>query len=211
MDDIKNLIIHIQDGIIRASAKESKLTQDILNLPGMASYKNRHLLNNLLNMPNVNYLEIGTYRGSTFISSLYENNVDSAIAIDNWSEFGGFGNKNIFTDNCKKFNIENYVFFDEDSFTLDLNNIKNKINVYFYDGAHQEEFSYAAIKYYYDVFADTFILIVDDYDWDIVRTGIQNGIKDCNLNVIYEKHLKSDFCGDVNTWWNGLYVALIKK
>ena len=207
----KTLVEHVKRSVVDAVWDRSKLPKGVLDIEGMSSNKIRHLLNNIMDMPDVNYLEIGVWKGSTFVSSLYGNDVKSAYAIDDWSQFNGKKSKKVFESNCEAFNIVNYELFNENSFKLDLSKIKTKINVYFYDGDHFEEWSYAAIKYYYEVLADQFILIVDDYDWPMVRKGIERGISDCNLNILYENHLQSNFCGDKDTWWNGLYIALINK
>ena len=205
-----DLIKHVEESIAKAEARQSKLGNEILGMYGMSSYKNRQLLNNILDIPNANYLEIGLYMGATFISSLYENNINSAYAIDDWSSINT--NAALFTENCNKFNIKNYTLFSEDSFKVDLSQIKNKINVYFYDGDYSEECSYKATKYYYDILDDEFILIVDDYDWEFVRNGIQRGINTCNLKILYERHLKSTATMDgYESWWNGIYIAVLRK
>jgi len=67
------LIKHVQFSIGAAEKGLSNLNENILNIHGMSSAKNRHFLNNICNFPYVNYLEIGCWKGSTFISALYEN------------------------------------------------------------------------------------------------------------------------------------------
>ena len=200
---------HLLKSIINATRGQSKLNNKALRLSGMSSKRNRHLLNNIVNMPGVNYLEIGVHKGSTFVSALYQNNVNYAYAIDNWSEFGNA--ENTFLKNCNKFNINNFSLFNEDAFSLDLHWINHKINVYFYDGCHSLEAQRKALEYYYDVLDDTFIFIVDDYDWGDTQVGTMAGICKCNLKILYERRLKARFCGDKKTWWNGLYVSLLKK
>jgi len=207
---------HIENSIAKAELGISKLNQEILNLEGFSSYKIRHLLNNLLELKKVNYLEVGTWKGSTFISSMYDNNINSAYAVDNWSEFLHSDIKSTFFKNTNKhIPYKNFNFFEENCFDLELSKISNLIDVYLYDGAHDYESHYKAIKYFYSVLADEFILIVDDYDsvptWEQVQKGTQDSIKDLNLNIIYEKHLKSVGRNDINSWWNGYYIALIKK
>lgn len=207
-----NLKEHIDKSIDNALKHISNIdNDDILSINGMSSERNRHLLNNLLNINDVNYLEIGVHKGSTFVSALYKNNINSSYAIDNWSEFNNGDIKSEFLKNCNNFNINNFKFIENDSFKLDLNDIKNKINIYFYDGNHTTESTIKSLEYYYDILDDEFIFIVDDYDWDYVQKGVKIGIENCKLNIIYEKYLKSDFCGDKNTWWNGLYIVILKK
>lgn len=211
MNKQKNLTEHIQQSIVKAIGDKSKLNSEILLLKGMSSPRNRHLLNNILNTPNVNYLEIGVHKGSTFISALYQNKVNSAYAIDNWSEFNDDNPKICFLKNCDDYNIINFAFLESDSFKLNLCSIKHKINIYFYDGEHSAESTCKALTYYYDILDEEFIFIVDDYDWVDVQKGVKIGIESCKLNIIYERQLKADFCGDNNTWWNGLYISILKK
>lgn len=209
MYNTTDLINHIEKSISNAMIDKSKLSEEILSLQGMSSRWNRQLLNNISNMPNVNYLEIGVFMGSTFISSLYQNSVDSAYAIDDWSQFDG--TNDVFIKNCCKFNITNFELLNNDFVKTDLNKIKNKINVYFYDGHHSEESTCSALSYYYDILDDIFIFIVDDYDWGSPQMGTIAGIKKCNLNILYEQHLKSNKTNDNDSWWNGIYISVLKK
>ena len=63
-----------------------------------------------------------------------------------------------------------------------------------------------------------FIFIVDDYNWPLVREASQNSIIDNNFTVLYE-YINctlddgQDEVRDVmnNTFWNGMYVALLAK
>jgi hypothetical protein len=69
---IKQIQFQIEKSILFAEIHQSKLNEDILTTYGQSSYKIRHFLNNLLELPNANYLEIGLLNGSTFISSMYK-------------------------------------------------------------------------------------------------------------------------------------------
>jgi hypothetical protein len=202
-------IEHIEYSINKAENLQSKLLDDLsINYDGMSSKKIRHFLNNLLEIDNASYLEIGVNKGSTFISALYKNSPIYTCAIDNWSEFGN--NEIFFLNNCSKYNIQLNNFINENSFKLNINKIEHLINIYFYDGNHDELSQYNAIKYYYDKLDDEFIFIVDDYRNSWVKTGTQNVIKDLNLIKIYEKELIS-INNDKNNWWNGLYISILKK
>jgi hypothetical protein len=212
-ENFENVRNYIEESISNAIAGNSKLNQEILSLEGMSSFKNRHLLNNIIaKTSNVNYLEIGVWKGSTFISSLYQNDVISAYAIDNWSQFNDDKEtKATFLKNCNMFNITNFVLLENDCFNIDLNDIKHKINVYFYDGHHSAESTCNALSYYYNILDDIFIFIVDDFDWRNPQIGTIAGIKKCNLNILYEQHLKSNKTNDNSSWWNGIYISILKK
>lgn len=207
------LIDHVKLCIEQADAGKSNLTQDILNIDGLSSSKVRHLLNNLCTLPNARYLEIGVYRGSTFISALYNNtnNLLDAIAIDNWSEYGC--QKDIFYNNCIHYLKENsFRFHEQDSFTVNLKELFNQpINIYFYDGNHSFDCQRQAFTYYNSILSDTFIALVDDWNVSWVREGTRKGFEELGYTILFEQELPAYYVGDVDNWWNGLYIAVIQK
>lgn len=208
-----NLIQHIEESIANAIEGKSKITEDVLAINGWSSPRNRHLLNNLLDMPDVNYMEIGAYKGSTFISATYQNNINYSYVIDNWSECDDIYDdaRTALLRNCKTFEVSNYELIETNCFAVDLAKIKNKINVFFYDGNHERKLTRNSIVYYYDVLADEFLYIIDDYDWEGPYWGIEDAIVKRNLEVVYRKHLKSNGMNDVDTWWNGIGIFIFRK
>jgi len=100
-----------------------------------------------------------------------------------------------------------------------LGNNSPKFNIYLYDGNHSYESQYKALTYYYDFLEDIFILIIDDWNWtSTVEKGTRNAIKDLNLTILYEKEIKLTNDGSTtpldiakNTWWNGIYIAVLCK
>jgi hypothetical protein len=203
---------HIELSIIKAIEGKSKLTPAILDITGMSSARNRHLLNNLLDMPDVNYLEIGVWKGSTFVSALYKNNVTSACAIDDWSQFpeSPMDIRTHFTKNCKRFDIS-YNLIECNCFAVNLKMMRSKINVFFYDGNHGRKLTRNSLLYYFSVLADEFMYIVDDYDWEGPALGVADALEKANLDVVYFKHLKSNEINDADTWWNGLGIFILRK
>jgi hypothetical protein len=196
----------IDKAIKDAIEGKSKLTPEILGMEGMSSAWVRHLLNNLIGG---NYLEVGVWHGSTFISALYGNKIN-AYAIDNWSEYNDNDSKYNFYKNCERFGISGFTFFECDAFTVDLKKIP-KIDIYFYDGDHNYENTIKALTYFLPVLSDEFLFIVDDYEWEGVERGVWDGIKECNLKVIYMRYLESVGPNDKNTWWNGLGIFKLRK
>src|SRR5271156_5203500 len=72
-----------------ARAGKTAIDPNLLEIEGMSGRKYRIFINNLVkNVRNPRYLEIGTWAGSTLCSAINGNDV-TAVAIDNWSEFGG--------------------------------------------------------------------------------------------------------------------------
>jgi asparagine synthetase A len=87
-----------------------------------------------------------------------------------------------------------------------------------YDGNHSEESHYKALNHYYKCLDDIFIFIVDDWNWEKVRNGTFNSIKNLNLQILYQKEIRLTNDNSITpepflsqTWWNGIYVAILKK
>jgi hypothetical protein len=184
-------------------------------MEGMSGTKTRHFYNNLLNTEDARYLEIGTWKGSSVCSAMCGNKAN-VICIDNWSEFGG--PKSEFLVNFEKFKGENNAtFIENDCYKVDVS-VLPKFNIYMYDGNHTNEGHYNALLHYYSCLDDVFIFIVDDWNWKDVRDGTINSIKNLNLKVLYEKEVRLTWDNSHtpepkarDTWWNGIYVAILQK
>jgi hypothetical protein len=198
----------LSDIVTFANGDDTKLTQKALTLEGMSSKKVRNLLNKCVSYPDSKYLEIGVWNGSTLYSALCGNNPEYVVAIDNFSEFGG--QKQKFLNNMSDIDVP-FEFIDQDCFSVDKSQFKDKFNVYFYDGRHQAIDQEMALTYYYDVMEDTFLYICDDYNWSYVQDGTKSGVEKCNLKIIEEQTLLCDKCGDASSWWNGIWIALLQK
>ncbi len=207
------LVEHVKQSIENAKIEKSKLTEDILNIGGKTSSRVKHLLNNVCSLPSARYLEIGVFQGSTFISALYQNTntLFDAIAIDNWSEFGY--QKTAFTENALQFLPQNsYRLYEQDSFSIYLDTIfEQPIDIYFYDGNHSREAQRQAFTYYNNVFADVFIAIVDDWNWEQVKTPTKQAFEELGYTILFEEELPARYVGDLENWWNGIYIAVIQK
>ena len=202
----------IRDCICDAQRECSKLLIPpggrILSLKGMSSDRNRHLLNNLCSLKGARYLEIGVWQGSTLASAGYLNPIH-ITAVDNWSQFEG--PKEEFRRNCQEHVRNELSLFDEDSFKISLAKLPGKYHIYFYDGDHSYKSQYQAFRYFDSVLESTFIAIVDDYNSDDVQRGTQDAFRDLGYRVVCEEYLPTPGNADMSTWWNGLYVALVKK
>jgi len=205
----------------KAEQGQSKIpnTSGIINeIQGMSTPKVRHYMNNL-NSWGKNYLEIGSHKGSTFVSSLYENK-KRGWSIDNFSEFceqngydrPGFDgtHKEELLGNMKKYLSNETEFFQEESFSFDLAQIKEPVQVYMYDGDHDLDKQKDALKYYYPVLDDVFLFIVDDWNSQSVRDGTYQGIKDMDLCILSEITIRTEF-GKETDWWSGMYSAFLSK
>jgi len=198
-----NKIEQIELSIKLAEEGKSKCPPEVLSIEGMSSHKTRHFLNNL---SKTNYLEIGIWKGSTFVAANYGND-NYAVGIDNFSEFA-----NPMNDLHRNLQLlkNKYQFIQSDCFEVDISKFP-LFDVYFYDGCHDEEAQYKGMQYYNPVLANEFILIVDDWNWDYVRNGTRRAISDLKWNIVKEWELYARWNQDTENWWNGLFVGLVTK
>ena len=204
---IDEYINRIENAILKASNKETKLTQTQFSIIGASTNENRILINEIMRTGD-KYLEAGVWKGSWFASALYGNDV-TGIAIDNFSQFGGLEqNKNEFLHNCSASGVTDKMhLIENDCFNLteDQKQLIRGANVYFYDADHKLEDQEMALTYYAEHLANPFIFIVDDYNWDFVAAGTKSGIEKANLKVHKEWILSEE------KWYNGLYVAVLSR
>lgn len=222
--EVMDKIFHVVRSYYKAFHNTSKIsTEDpdgvaILNYKGMSGKKTRHFYNNLLELPDATYLEIGTWYGSSSISAVYKNKL-KALFIDNWSQFGG--DPRIFQDAIEKHITDDSDcdLLESDCWAVDTTSIRNDFNIYLYDAGHEETDHCKALTYYYNNLQDNFILIVDDWCWRAVRDGTCRGIREMNLKVRYcheifvseEEKINFPDHNGKDTWWNGVGVFVLEK
>ena len=208
-------MINIEKAIVNAYLGNSKLNEQILALEGMSSSKVRHLLNNLAAEAK-GYLEVGCWKGSTLISACYGNDCP-AFAIDNFSEF----DKEKTTEEILRSNISKFLsgkdvfFFNNDFMEIAPENTEgSKIDLLLYDGSHSYKDQYNAIVHLTKFCEDEFVLVIDDWNHEPAKSGTIDAINDCKEYglVVHENYiLPAKFNGDLDGWWNGVWVAKIHK
>ena len=206
-------IAHVKQSIENADKGLSKLSPEVLEIEGMSSTKVRNLLNNLCSMPETSYLEIGLWKGSTWVAALYNNqfSISSAVGIDNWSQF--FDPQETvsekFSKNCAAFlpGFSQYRVYTENCFRMNIQNLARKpITVYFYDGNHSASSQELAFTYFNPILDGVFVAVVDDWQaGQDIQMGTRRAFKKLNYEVLFEAELLG------REWWNGLYVAVVKK
>lgn len=208
----------IKKSIEDANNLVSKLPPEISQKPGASSQKIRHLLNNLCSIKDARYLNVGVFTGSSLWSAIFNNKL-RVTGIDWWRNgtAAKCDEREFWKNLSEVVNLEDGSFnreiniVNQDCFTVDL---KNKYNIYLYDAEHSEDSQYKALTYFDKFLEDEFILLVDDFDDEFVKSGTNKAIKDLNYNIQYRWEGKGCF-GDWNPasnhWWNGFLVALINK
>lgn len=229
-----NITKHIQEAFKDADQNKSKVSQHTLSLVGMCGEKTLHLYNNLCNMPNATYLEIGMYKGKTFCAA-GENNTGIFIGMDNWSQFDGEEAmkqcvKNITFAQGQNASIDNEMHWIEsncwdhrvtDFLTEKAEGFPEKaFNIYMFDGPHEVYHHEDALLKYIDLMTDEFIFIVDDFErtseiLEPAKEGTERAIEKLGLEVVYHE---SRMGGDMNPdkplrsqWWDGVGVYFLRK
>lgn len=177
--------------------------------------KYRMLANRLIGeLDDARYLEIGSYTGSTLCTATAGNKV-VATAIDNWSLFGG--PVQLFLRNLARFRGPDakVTILESDFRAVDYAHI-GRFNVYLYDGPHREADHYDAVDLVLPALDETFVLMVDDWDWDQVREGTWRAIRDNGLAVDLAIEVLTTldsttpaFGGEHSDWHNGYLFAVL--
>lgn len=177
--------------------------------------KVRQLLNALVKRSTI-YLECGVYCGGTFNAAMYKNNhITKAVAIDSWAEtFGittrlGIKPRTEFMNNVAKYFPKGVPFQMIEADHWAVTSLDCKPDLFFYDGAHDSNSQEKALTHFGKMCADTFVYVVDDFDWPKVVVGTNRGLE--HFEVLDSYYLTTNKPSDAEHFWNGIYVALLKQ
>ena len=212
---------HVIESLDKSAKAISKFDEKNYNVEGLSSNRVRHFLNNLCSIKDAKYLELGAYAGSTFIAATMNNQV-TAFCVDNYQteiaparldiSWSGYSKpKYKLMENIKKYNISGKLLDTkiENLQPFDLSFVKP--NIVFYDGSHDYFDQMKCLKYLLPMFDETFILVVDDANFDGVVKSVKDFISTTNINILYEKQLLTTQYEDSTSWWNGLYILVLNK
>lgn len=210
-----NKIELIKEAIKKADRLESKLDSESIVVPALASLRIRHLLNNLGSISNI-AVDHGSHVGGSFCSIVANNpNLKIAVSIDSWAsdETDGHTYEQDFRANAERFIPKETKFqvVKSDSFSVDLSVLPKNIDLYYFDGSHDEDSQCRALTYYLPVMADEFIFCVDDFMLQEVKDGTARGIKESGVKVLFEQEFITNHEYDNESWWRGWKVFLLKK
>lgn len=209
----KELIAHVTRSIAFAEQHRSNVESSVLANQGTSGLKVKCLLNNLCTLPDASYLEVGHWEGSTLLAALACNqlSIKYAVGINQGSQLGE--NEGAFIGHIQSIlPNERFYLSDEDCFLLDKElAFPVPINIYFYDGDHSFASQELAFTFFNDIFEDVFIVVIDDWNSDIVRTGTKSAFAKLQYKVLFERASYTKPKGDPEGWWKGIYIAVIKK
>ena len=184
----KVMLDAVKNALVKSNNEESKLSQTVLDIPGLTSHKVKHFINNMCEVPDCKYLEVGVYQGAMFASALQGNNI-IANAVDNWSDTHNVpmrdvdinaesqDTKQVFLKNIRPYTGGKSVTITDSDSAESLSKIPVKSNVVLYDGEHTEEAHFNFLTKYNSKIDNTFCLII------LPETIILYGSIDVNLIV----------------------------
>lgn len=211
---------HLIECIEKAYDEQSRISNETLRLDGMSTPKVRHLINNLCALQDGKYLEVGSWKGSTFCSAIDNNPGLEATAVENFSQFtdgmsANGSNKEILLGNIQETLKRNAYaqraklqLLVSDFMAIDKTKISG-VNIYFYDGAHDAASQFYAFTHMNDLFEMVFIAIVDD--WFCASGGPKKGTLDAFAKLDYHIHYLEELPQGGDLFHGGLGVAVIEK
>jgi hypothetical protein len=208
----------VMKSFVRALAADSKLPAYVRDIDGMSGQIYRSFINNLVgDHPDPRYFEIGCWAGSTATAALYGNKA-KCLCVDNWSLFGGPKEK--FFENIERIRSSNidFKFLERDFRSIDYSAI-GLFNIYMFDGPHATIDQYDGVKLAQPALEETYILIVDDWNWSVVRDGTLQALIDTKSSVQSSIEVRTNFedsslapdYSKKSDWHNGYFIATVKK
>jgi hypothetical protein len=238
-ETVQEAMQHARWALDRAHRQESKIPRDakedgnqLLRVHGMSGYKYRHLLNNLCSREGITYVEVGTWKGSTFLSATYHNRNIRALTCDNWSEFGGpkdeflnnYTASSTWPGNADAWSTCEHGLIDQDFRTVNMQALA-PIDVYFYDGPHSRKDQCDGILAAWDALAENCILLVDDWNWRKPRAGTWDALQSKGAQIHMHSEIFTSAEGwvsleqggqhttrfETSKWHNGVAIFVISK
>ena len=214
----EQLIERVKLAIENAETGVSRVSKAAMSVGGFTANGNRRVLNNLAKIVDT-YCEVGVLRGASFVAANCNNKLRKSYAIDTFEQdFGQPDNRSAFYQNLESIAWKDmdtdFVILEKDCFSVTHEDIKEPIQLYFFDGPHDYESQKKAVAYYKQFMEDTFIMCTDDVIWrDTVYKGTMDGIKEANLEILYQVELGRGIEGDnsENGFWNNMLITVLKK
>jgi hypothetical protein len=215
------LVESVRHALDLAIAGVTKLPPEVLAISGMSGRKYRYFINSLVEgLPTSRYLEIGSWAGSTLCSAIFGNDVE-AVAIDNWSQFGGPSDQ--FFKNLSAFKGSSRVSFLERDFRqvdyASLYGIFGAFGIYLFDGPHEYKDQYDGIVCAQRILEPRYVQIVDDWNWPSVRGGTLKAISDLGLHIDFMAEIRTSLddkhapepIWERSDWHNGYCISVLSR
>lgn len=200
-----------------ALAGRGEMDDAVYHVHGFCGRKHRLLVNNLIrSLDNPRYLEIGVFHGATLCAAIAGNKV-KVVGVDNWTEYGGKANEFYANLAAIKGQESSVTVVEQDFRTVDYAAF-GPFNVGFYDGPHSEQDQYDGARIVLEALESPGILLVDDWNWQRVRSGTMNAVRDLGRHIEFAIELRTSADDSIppwshghSDWHNGMFAAVISK
>ena len=157
--------------------RDERYAAVLKEVTGLARPNNLALLNLAARCvaPDETYVEVGSFRGSSLLGALLDNDGVEFLAIDDFSHSGA--SRDELERNLARFGFEGRVTIHEgDAFELLPGGVLGgrRVGVYYYDAAHTYEQQLDGLVLAEPYLAEDALLIVDDTDWDFVDAAVRD-------------------------------------
>lgn len=164
------------------------------------------------------YLEIGSFAGKSLISALLGQPSRKSYACDDFSEWSDINSYDSFHQNLTRYRLAERVNFHRGDFKAYLADppFEVPIGQYFYDGPHDEEHQYLAIKLAEPYLANEVLVIVDDWRHapdspSFAEAGTKRAIAESAQQWEMLLELPARHNCDLAMWWNGMGLYAFRR
>lgn len=215
-----------------ADNERSKITEREKELYGLTSVRLKAFLNNLCAKDNINYLEIGVYKGSTLLSALLGNEKTKAVGIENfkyddrepkkWAPEDGiwenmksqlYSNIDRYKDPDSGVNTDNITIIENSFEKADLSKLP-KFDVCFFDVSPVNENTYDAfVENIIPSMAPESVVVFSNYSNETHAAEIQNMFDKHSdkIKMTWSDYRVSGGLSDSTKYYSGILVAGIKR
>jgi predicted O-methyltransferase YrrM len=176
-------------------------------VPGLTRANNLALLNLAARClgPGETYVEVGTFRGTSLIAAMLDNEGGDFVAIDDFSH--GDGSREQLERNLAGFGLDGRAaILEGDAFELlrDGALAGRRLGAYYYDAAHTYEQQRDGLVRAEPYLVPGALLVVDDTDWDFVAAAVRDYLA-ARPNVRSVVEIGGKDTGRA-WWWEGVRV-----
>ena len=185
--------------------RDRRFARVLDEVPGLARENNLALLNlaAACREPGEAYVELGSFRGTSLIAAMLDNEGEF-VAIDDFS-FEGASREQL-QSNLRRFGLDGARIVEGDAFEILRGDVIDgtRAGVWYYDAAHTYEQQLDGLVLAEPYLADRALLIVDDAEWDFVARAIADYVeREPRARRLFDIPGADD--GD-SPWWCGVCV-----
>jgi protein O-GlcNAc transferase len=193
------------DSFPDGTALDSRFAEVLEAVPGLAAVNNLALVNIASSFlePGESYVEAGTFKGTSLIAAMLDNNGDF-VAIDDFSM--GDGSPELVRTNLARFGLGGATILEGDTAeVLGSRQLGDRsVGVFYYDAAHSYDAHLEGLRLIEPYLADQALLIVDDSDWEQVTRATRDYLAgQPRARMLFD--IKGDEHGQPD-WWKGVHV-----